>query len=112
MKTFLSAGVFFLLAVSVCAQKVVVDTGIVGVYKTTQSPNFTFEISNNNNAWSVTIVGMGTTPLTPLGSLRFEPQHIRPKATIQFFKDGEGHIDRLQFSQRPQTTKWFRLSGD
>lgn len=112
MKTFLSFGIFFIWALEPAAQPAVGDTSIAGIYKTTEGPNFTFELSQNNNTWSLQILGLGSTQLTPLGPLRFEPRQIHPRATLQFFKDGAGHIDRIQFSQGVQTYKWVRTDGD
>ncbi|HEV2478233.1 MAG TPA: M1 family metallopeptidase [Puia sp.] len=112
MKTLASLGIFLIWSFGLAAQPAASDTSIPGVYKTIKGPDFTFEVAQNKNGWLLQIVGMGATSMTPLGPLRFEPQHIRPRALIQFFKDSAGNIDRMQFSQGSRTYKWVRIYGD
>jgi len=113
MKALLSFGIFLIWSGGLRAQEpATADTAIIGQYQNSKGPKLTLEVSRNKDKWLLQIVGQGTTEMTPLGPLRFEPQHIRPRATMVFLKDSLGHVDRMRFSQGMQTYKWFRLYGD
>jgi Peptidase family M1 domain len=112
MKTLLSFALFLIWSAGLRAQHAAADTVLTGQYQNTKGPKFTLVVSRDKDKWLLQIVGQGTTEMTPLGPLRFEPRHIRPRAVMVFLKDSLGRIDRLRLTQGLQTYKWRRIDGD
>jgi hypothetical protein len=92
-------------------QKTLSDTGIIGVYRTARGLSLTFQITRQDGKLILQIIGQGMTGLTPLSGLVYEPQHIRPRARMEFRKNDEGLIAGLRWTQENQTYTWKRSAG-
>ena len=87
------------------------DTTVVGEYQSVETPKFTFEVFRDHQKLMLQIVGQGSTELTPLSAMVFQPQHIRPAARIEFRKDSLGHVDRMEWTQKGGPYTWVRIGG-
>jgi hypothetical protein len=87
------------------------DSLLLGEYHVGKGLNVTFKVYGNNNRLMLEIVGQGATPLTGLSPLVFQPEHVRPKATITFLKDSTGEITGLRWLQTSQFFTWNRIGG-
>lgn len=93
------------------AQQAKADTGLTGEYSTMSGVPFTFDVYRENNGLLLQIVGQGTTTLTPLYGLTYQPEQVQPKAKIEFVKTSAGNIDQLRWTQELQVSTWVRLAG-
>jgi len=88
------------------------DSPLLGEYHVGNGLNVTLKVYRDNNRLMLGIVGQGSTTLTRVSSLVFQPDHVQPKATITFLKDSTGQITRLRWLQTSRTYTWNRVGGD
>ncbi|HLX65969.1 MAG TPA: M1 family metallopeptidase [Puia sp.] len=88
------------------------DSLLLGEYHVGKGLNVTFKIYGDNKRLMLEIVGQGATPLSELSPLVFQPEHVRPKATITFLRDSTGEITGLRWLQTSQFFTWKRIGGD
>ncbi|HXB35547.1 MAG TPA: M1 family metallopeptidase [Puia sp.] len=102
----------FLTGLASRAQGPAADTALTGEYRLKSGQTFIFEVfRNKEGGLNVQIVGQGTTGLTHLSGLTYLPEHVHPKATIEFRKDSLGRIDRLIWEQEANGVKWKKIAG-
>lgn len=109
--------IVYLLLLLLCAfrsagQVPPADSIVFGEYRVGQGLNLTLEIFLQNNQLMLEIVGQGTTTLKKLSPLVYEPEHIRPKATMSFLKDSTGRIGAIRFIQTDRVFTWRRIHGE
>lgn len=102
---------FFLVIMTLAGILRAQDTTLVGEYQSAVGPKFTFEVFKDHQKLMLQIVGQGTTELTPLSALVFQPRHIRPVARIEFRKDSLGHVDAMDWTQKGGPSTWVRIGG-
>jgi len=110
----MKAALFFLVFVlfgGALQAQVAPDSALLGEYESFHGPKFTFDVYKDHDKLMLQIVGQGTTPLTPISGLSYQPEHIRPIAKIEFRKDSLGHVDRMLWTQKGRPVKWVRIKG-
>src|SRR5579863_2933736 len=88
------------------------DSALFGEYRAGEGLNLTLEVYLQNNQLMLEIVGQGTTTLRKLSPLVYEPEHIRPKATMSFLQDSTGRISAIRFLQTGRVFTWQRIRGE
>ena len=88
------------------------DSSLIGEYHVGMGLNLTLEVFVQDNRLMLEIVGQGTTTLKRLSPMNYEPEHIRPRATMVFLKDSTGQVNAIRFTQTNRAYTWKRISGD
>jgi len=101
-----------LLSASRLVGQVPADSALFGEYRVGNGLNLTLEVFLQNNQLMLEIVGQGSTTLRKLSPLIYEPEHIRPKATMSFLKDSMGRIGAIRFIQTGRALTWRRIHGE
>ena len=88
------------------------DSGVIGQYRAGKGLNLTLEVFSQNKQLMLEIIGQGTTTLKRLSPMVYEPEHVRPRATMAFLTDSSGRVTALRFKQPNRTYNWKRINGD
>ena len=94
------------------AQQPAVDTSLLGEYRISKPVAVVFDVYNKGGKLLLQIVGQGQTEMKHVSELVYEPLHVRPRARIEFIKDGAGRAGGLTWTQEGQTLAWMRTGGE
>jgi aminopeptidase N len=107
--------VYLLLVLNVAratGQVPAADSILFGEYHVGKGLNLTLTVYAKDNRLMLEIGSQGTTTLKRLSPLVFEPEHVRPRATMAFLKDSLGRVNAIRFVQVNRTYSWKRIRGE